>query len=434
MKYKFPLLLLAGAVPFASLVTAPIVAAKTADGTISYKFKSGDTLIGLGQRYLKRPELYRVVQRQNRIAAPRQIPVNTNIRISRNLLKYKPSSAKLVAVRGRVSQNGKLAKVGDRLREGTKLSTASSSYVTLQLDDGSRVSMPSNSSMTIELLRRYTLGNSLDYDFAVTKGGARSKVSPLKSKNDRYRVRSPKAVSAVRGTDFQVRFDPNKNLDFSEVVEGGLEVATGDRPAEALPSGKGLAVAANGEGLIDTLLDPPELIDGGKTQVKNTLNFKAKPKPKERGYRYTISSDASFIDIVSDQIADSSSYSLSGLANGSYFLRTRAIARSGLQGLPATYVFRRRLNDVKLDAGQGDDGFKFKWLGSGEGIKRYHFQLLKDAKNTTPIIDESGLETQEITISDLPPGDYYWRVGAAQFLNGESAKDWSDFEKLSISK
>jgi len=434
MKLKLPLILFLTALPAAAVIVAPNAAAQNADGSINYKFKSGDTLIDLAQRYFKRDDLYRVVQRQNGIRYPRAIPVGRTIRISRSVLKYKRSTARLVSVRGNVMQNGKRAKSGDLLNEGAKLSTAGSSYVTLQLDDGSRVSMPSNSSMTIKLLRRYTLGNSLDYDFAVTKGGARSKVTPLKSKNDRYRVRSPKAVSAVRGTDFQVRYDPENNLDFAEVVEGGLGVATGGKPAEALPSGKGLAVAANGQSRIDSLLPPPELIDASKTQVRSSLTFSTKPKPAERGYRYTISSDAGFVNIVSDQIADSSEYTLAKLDNGAYFLRARAIARSGLQGIPTTHAFRRRLNDVKLNAGKADDGFTFAWVGSGEGVRRYHFQLAKDKKDAALVIDEAGLEAEKISISDLAPGDYYWRVGSSQYLNGEAAKDWSEFEKISISE
>lgn len=421
-----------------ALAFTPAANARDPGGTVSYQVKRGDTLITLADRYLKNRQLYRVVQRQNRISAPKRIPIGKTLRISRSLLKYKPATARLVSVRGSVLADGKPLKNGDSVREGMNLSTAASSFATVQLGDGSRVSLPSNSSLRVRLLRRYKLGNSLDYDFAVLKGGARSKVSPLKSKNDRYRVRSPKAVSAVRGTDFNVRFDPDSNRDFAEVEEGGLGVRSGTNPnrapAQALPSGKGLAVAADGRGQIDTLLPPPEVISGGKTQSKAEVTFETKPQLAERGYRYTLSSDAGFTDIVSDQIAHTSRYTLGNLDNGSYFMRVRAIARSGLQGLPATFVFKRRLNDVKLSAGQTDDGFMFKWTGAGQGEQRYHFQLIKGQKTAVPMIDRPGLAIPQISISELPPGNYFWRIGATLYLDGEIATDWSEFEKISLSE
>jgi len=420
----------------AMLAIPGTAAARNADGIITYKVKRGDTLIALAHRYFKRPGLYRVVQRQNRITSPRQIPVGKTLRISRSFLKYKPSTARFISVRGKVFVDGKRVKSGDVIREGVRMNTAAASYATLQLGNGSRVSLPSNSAVKVQLLRRYVLGGNFDYDFAVTKGGARSKVSPLKSRNDRYRVRSPKAVSAVRGTDFNVRFDADTNKDFAEVLEGRLAVKSGRVPAaadtRALPSGKGLAVAADGKGVIDTLLPPPELIAGGKAQTKAAVTFAAKPQPGERGYRFTISADAGFTDIVFDEITEQSSLTINSLNDGSYFLRVRAIAASGLQGMPATLTFRRRLNDVKLKAGQQNDGFVFSWDGSGNGVQRYHFQLIKDRPDAVPMVDQPGLVVSRMSVSDLPPGTYFWRVGTQQFLNGETAKDWSDFEKLSL--
>lgn len=433
MNNRFAVFLSIAALPAATLLAAPAANAQSADGSIIYSFKRGDTLIELANRYFKRPELYRVVQRQNRIVAPRKIPIGKKLRIARSVLKYKPATARVVSVRGQVSQAGKRAKIGDIVKEGTKLSTAPSSYITFQLEDGSRISMPSNSSMKIRLLRRYSLDNSLDYDFAVSRGSVRSKVSPLKSKNDRYRVRSPKAVSAVRGTDYQLRYDEKSNSDFAEVLEGGLAVATGGKELP-LPLGKGLAVPADGNALVEDLLAAPEIVDAGETQSTEIVTFTANQKPSEHGYRYTIGRDSGFIEVVSDQVVKQPVYELTGLDNGNYFVSARAIADSGLQGLPAKFVFRRRLNDVKASADKGDEGFRFSWTGSGQGTQLYHFQLIPGSKNAVPIVDEAGLTEKLITISDLPDGDYFWRVGSTLFEDNEASVSWTDFEKLSLSQ
>ena len=80
----------------------PLYAAENDDGPVRYTVRKGDTLVNLGDKYLTRAETYKIVQKQNRIANAHIIPVGKVLSIPRNLLKYKPAKAKLVAVRGRV--------------------------------------------------------------------------------------------------------------------------------------------------------------------------------------------------------------------------------------------------------------------------------------------------------------------------------------------
>ena len=409
-------------------------AAQNEDDTISYAVKSGDTLIKLGKSYLRNPADYSIVQRNNGIANPRRLTVGKSIRISRSLLKFTPSNARIAAVRGNVQLSGSQAAKGGTANEGALLKTGASSYVTLLLEDNSTIAIPSNSAVKITKLRKYLLGGSLDYEFTVSSGGASSKVRPHKSIDDRYRIRSPKAVSAVRGTEFQVRYDETSGNDFAEVVEGALAVDTGAASKTELPVGVGLAVASNGSLTKESLLAPPTLIDAGKTQSKKLMKFVASPASGEAGYRLTWATDAGFIDSVADITSSSPVVTIDGLENGNYFLRARAISPIGIQGLPVTFAFRRRLNDIQGAAGKGADGFNFKWASAGSGVQRFHFQLHYRSKDSVAMIDETGLTEQQVTISDLPPGEYFWRVGSVLFLDGEATTDWTDFEKLTISE
>ncbi|MEE9432930.1 MAG: FecR domain-containing protein [Sphingorhabdus sp.] len=419
----------------ALLFTLPQTAtAQDGDGYISYRFKRGDTLIGIANRYFRKPGLYRIVQRRNRISDAKRIRVGRTIRISRSFLKFRRSQARLVSVRGRVLRSGRVAKGGDVIREGASLSTAASSFVSLALEDGSTISLPSNSSMRIRRLRRYVLGGSLDYDFAVSRGGVRSKVSPKRSRDDRYRVRSPRAVSAVRGTDFQTRYDEAANRDYAEVIEGGLEVGMADNHKVAVESGNGLAVNSSGQFAIETLRPAPDLQNPGRTQSAPLVKFAAAPASGSAGQRYTLAADAGFTDMIADAKVNGQTASFSDIPNGNYFIRVRAISETGMEGLPATFAFKRRLNSVKASAGAADDGFAFKWSAVGGGVQRYHFQLFKDSKDSAALIDEVGIEENRIAISDLSPGEYYWRVGVVQYLDGEAATSWTSFEKITLSQ
>ncbi len=235
----------------------PLYAAENDDGSVRYTVRKGDTLVNLGDKYLTRAETYKIVQKQNRIANPHVIPVGKVLNIPRSLLKYKPAKAKLVAVRGRVLAGQVQLSLGQTLTEGIAITTAESSFATLLLDDGSRVSLPSNTEIHIRRLRSYVLGDSLDYEFDVAKGGMQSSVIKHKSADDRYQVRTPKAVSAVRGTDFQSRYDAATDKDFAEVVEGALAVEVGSAMPTALPAGNGLALIPGGGVIREALLPPP---------------------------------------------------------------------------------------------------------------------------------------------------------------------------------
>lgn len=405
-----------------------------ASDEIAYRVVRGDTLIALGAKYLQRPADYRRVQRLNRIADPQRLPIGRTLRFPRELLKYQPANARFVAVRGNVAaiegKSRRAAATGEAVREGDAVRTDAGSFATLALDDGSRISLPSNSNVRIIRLRKYYLGSALDYDFAVERGTARSKVAPLRSPNDRYRVRTPKAVSAVRGTDFQTRFDADRGEDFAEVDEGALAVAAGGQDA-ALPAGFGLAVTADGKTIKEELLAAVDWPEAGKRQNAPTVRFGL---PADgAAYRLSIATDAGFVTQIADIVTRDAAADFGALDDGNYFLRVRKLSATGLEGLPAVFAFKRRLNSVSGSAAAGEAGWSFRWVGEGRGTIRYHLQIFRGSTDGVPFLDEAGLAVQQVNLSDLPPGDYYWRLGSVQYLDGEVDTNWTPFEKFAVS-
>ncbi|NRD90701.1 peptigoglycan-binding protein LysM [Sphingopyxis sp. BSNA05] len=411
---------------------------------ITYVFKRGDTLSSLANKYLRKWSDYVAVQRLNRIADPHNMPVGTSLRIPVSLLKYRPSEARLSAFRGNVSiasggQN-RAPVAGMNIGEGSDIRTAARSFMTLQLEDGSQVSLPSNSQVRITRLRHILLTDSIDYELAVDKGRIRSKVAPLDKKADRYRVRTPVAVSAVRGTDYRTRVDDVSGTAFSETVEGEVVVAAGESlngaTLVAIPAGTGAAATASGALAKAELLPPPELLDPAKVQSEAELLFAVEPGPSAVGYRIIVASDAGFVDIVAEAQVSGTQLALPTLPNGRYFAKLTALAADGFEGMPATYSFKRQLSTLGGSADAGDFGYRFKWFGEGEGERFYRLQILKDSKTSVPIIDEAGLSTDTVTLSDLADGEYYWRVGVIQFSSDpedpEAIEKWTEFEKLTV--
>ena len=407
------------------------------DDVLVYEVKKGDTLIDLGTKYFARVGDYHIVQKANKIRNDHAIPVGTKLRIARSLLKFRNSTAQIVSFRGNVvhvvrgAQNA--VTKGANLGEGSTLRTAGSSFATFTLENGSRISLPSNSDLKIVRLRRYLIDSSLDYDFEVGRGAAKSKVTPLTNGNDRYVVKTPKAVSAVRGTEFQSRYDEATGSDFSEVSEGALAVTLPGDTQTDMPAGNGLAVKSDGAVIKESLIAPVELPTAGQLQKENIVSFIAPEQAASNGLRVSLASDAGFVDELAEASFSNGKAVFEGIEDGNYFARFRAVSASGIEGMPVTYAFKRRLNSVSASGGKGDFGYAFKWAGQGRGQLLYHFQLFKDKTDGVAVVDEAGLTTTEISLSDLPAGDYYWRVASVQYVDGEVSTNWTPFEKLIVS-
>lgn len=416
-----------------SMAVAPLSAAAPSDN-IRYRIQKNENLYTLAQAYFLNLSDYKQVQRLNNIANPRRIPIGTVIEIPRSLLKYRSGTARLLSVKGNVTNRETGAKLrdGQTLGEGATLVTVYSSFATIVLDDGSRISLPSNSVVQISRLRTYLLGGSVDYDFNVIKGSAQSRVTKKSAEDDRYRVRTKRAVTAVRGTEFQSRYDEMADADFAEVDEGVVEVTAGGKVAP-IQSGSGLSVSADGEVRQGQLLPSPTLLDAGQIKSDALVQFTLKGAGPGLRYHVMMATDAGFINPTSEMITVGGTFGYTGIADGNYFLRVREVAPSGLQGLPATYGFKRRFNSIRASVKALDNGYAFRWAGEGKGVRRFHFQLLRTGNEALPIIDEAGMATQQIVISDLPPGEYWWRVGSVQYLDGEVATNWTTPEKLTIS-
>lgn len=411
---------------------------------ITYIVKRGDTLFSLASKYMRKWPDYVTVQRINRIADPHQIPIGKPLRIPVYLLKYRSSQAKLSAFRGDVSITAggrNLAPVqGLNIGEDSDIRTAARSFLTLQLEDGSRVSLPSNSHVRITRLRHILLTDSVDYEIAVDKGRIRSKVAPLDKKAGRYRVRTPVAVSAVRGTDYRTRVDEISGTAFSETIEGEVVVATGASLSSGrlfpVPSGTGAAVAVTGAVAQAKLLPPPELLDPATVQSEADLRFAVVPRDTAIAHHIIIGSDAGFVDLVAEAHGQGTILELPAIPDGRYFAKVTALAADGFEGMPTIYAFKRQLGTLGGSTDAGDFGYRFKWSGEGDGQRFYRLQILKDSKTSIPIIDESGLSLDSVTLSEMADGEYYWRVGMIQFSSDpedrEVIEKWTDFEKLTV--
>ena len=401
-----------------------------------YTVLKGDTLYTLADRYFLRLSDYRAVQRLNRIANPRRIPIGKMIEIPVRLLRVETLSARLIAARGDVrASNGAQAlpvSTGMLLPIGSSLETGPNGFLTIELPNGSRTTLPTRSRILIRQLRRFLLGGAIDYDLEVGAGKAETEATPLGPGKGDLRVRTPRAVSAVRGTRFRVGYVDDQTS--AEVLEGVVGVGAGNVLSDAIEKGFGAQIARDGAIKEEALLPPVELVEPGKVQIEDEVALPLTAMAEARAYHVQIGKDAGFVDVVADTLVSEPEARFPDIANGNWFVRATAISRSGLEGLYQTYAMKRRLTGLKASAEGSLDAMRFRWSGAGEGVRIYRFQMMRDDQTRLPIVDEGGLGNEGLELRNLEPGTYYWRVGVRQFADGEMTEKWLPFEKLIVAQ
>lgn len=104
------------------------------------------------------------------------------------------------------TRNEKSTKVKDELDWNDLLKTAASGRVRAGLDDGSILSVGSNSELRVVQHDAASQQTSLE----MNAGRLRSKVVKITQPNGKFEVRTPNAVIGVIGTDFFVGYEGNK--------------------------------------------------------------------------------------------------------------------------------------------------------------------------------------------------------------------------------
>ena len=408
--------------------------------SIVYRVVRGDNLYTLAARNFRRPGDYIVVQRLNRIVDPRRLSIGSLLTIPRSVLRQEPIEAEVRSFRGRVlagaEGNLRAVLVGTKIGEGYRIETGSNSFITLRLPDGSDVALPSQTSLRVERLRRTAMAGSVERTFRIEKGRAGASVTPMGDPYSDFRFSTPAAVSAVRGTRFRMSYDPEANRAASEVLEGKVAFAPADVAEERmLPAGFGTANGLSGP---VHLLPPPELALPDRVQDETHLRFTLNPLAEAKRYHLQIAADAGFLDVLDETITDSTEAVFDPLGNGDYFVRATGIDANGLEGLPATYAFRRRLNRIKVSAEEVRTGryrqYLFRWQAPDAQRAQYRFQLSASPDGTKPLVDEPALRETAFMITDLPAGTYYWRVMSRDYDEGQVYQKWSPFQELRIGR
>lgn len=405
--------------------------------TVVYVVRRGDTLYDLAANYMLRTGDYAVVQRRNRIPNPQRLPIGAKLDIPVALLRTTPTETRVASYRGEASAivQGRTIAIarGLMLPEGSIIITGPNASVRLTLNDGSQVTLPSQSRIRIDVLRHTPLTDSVERAFSLEAGRSEATVKPMTKPRDGFTIRTPLSVTAVRGTMFRVIYDAKADRTWTEVVDGTVNVASAiDSSTSLTPKAFGVKASRQGVATPAPLLPPTSIAAPGRVQDEPDVVFDLTPVPGAVKYRARLAADAGMLDILDEVTVDQPYVSFKDVGNGALFVQVTALDADGLEGMPNTYGFSRFQHGLKLSAPTAaGDHWLFQWEPEGEGQHAYRFQISEKPEGV-PLLDQAGLSEGRMTVTALPGGTYYWRVQSVVVRDGQRFEKWSPVQQFRI--
>jgi hypothetical protein len=373
----------------------------------------GDTLISIAQRYLDRPERWRAVKTLNAIPDEYRLVPGSRVRLPARWLKWTGGEAEAINVQGSPSVNGAPLASGMRLAQGDTVDTGADGIVTLRTGAGASIVLAPGTRIRLGVLQR-VVGMPVDRTAVELQAGStENQVPSLKGTASRFEIRTPRVVTAVRGTRFRVAAAGASSRH--EVVEGKVDVA-GSKGRASLAPGQGLLADGGRVGRPVGLLSAPNTT-GLPARIERTVARLSVPAMNgAAAWRWQLSADAAFTQVIRNVRTATPEWFLAGVPDGDYFIALRAVDAAGLEGrdvVAAIAVRARPEPPLMLRPAAGGmvvGRAALAWAEAADAAAS-HLQVARDAGFAEVVVDEPALARRDFA-ADLPPGDYWWRLAS----------------------
>lgn len=321
-----------------------------------YRVVQGDTLIDLAVRYTATPQNWPTLQQINQVADTLALPIGKVMRIPFSIIPEVPAPALLVHASGHVLVDGRTVSPGGQLPEGSTLTTAPGGFATLLLTDGSTLTVPGNSTIAVDRLQAFQGTGLTDTILSVENGSVESVVAPEQTGVGRFEIRTPVAITGVRGTRLRVHRDETGAQ--TEVLSGVAHLGAATAGQAMLKPGQGVATRADGVmGAVRALPAAPQLSQPERGPQGWQVAFE--PVPGATAYLVRVADDPQGTRPRSSQHFNSpQEVRFSAHGPGTHYVLIRAIGADGLMGPDAAQPFEGQpvllsSNGHPVAAGQG---------------------------------------------------------------------------------
>lgn len=310
-----------------------------------YTVRHGDNLWNITERHLKSMHYVSGLQKLNHIPNPYVIPPGTELKIPIAWTKIlHAASAHVISVQGaatllRHGEESKPIQEGMQLQNGDAIKTGNDAFVTIEFADQSHLRVQDNTVLQLESMQIYGDHGLVDTLIDMQKGRTENSVPEKSEKATRFRIKTPSAISSVRGTEFRVGTNDETFITSSEVLTGNVEVS-GKKRSVSVPAGFGTITPQGGMPRSPVkLLPPPDLSETARYYQTLPLSIKVKPLTSAHAYRAQIARDQAFENLWTEFTTTSLPFRDGNMPDGIYWLRVRGIDRLSIEGKDAVISF-----------------------------------------------------------------------------------------------
>ena len=407
--------------------------------------RPGDTFWGICKELTQEPNCWLKLQTVNaEVDDALRLSPGSLIKIPVNWLKTPPSPASVEFVRGKAyverrgsrstrvrpgsttavhlstAPNTKPLVAGDMLNMGDKVITLEGN-VLIRFADNSSFLLRSQSEILLERLSAHGETGMVDTNLRLNHGSGKAKVNTEGGKS-RYKISTPSAIAAARGTEFSISADADNKTTRSEVLAGRVAVSAFSQEKN-VDRGFG-TMAEAGKPPIEPkkLLRAPALKLAELTETPFSLKWQA----IEGATGYIIDVYAGMNDdaLLSSTTISDNSLLFDNLPDNTYNFTVRAIDDIGLKGLVAsaytttTTALRAPIlnkNNVSISK----TAVKITWAAV-PAVDQYIVEL-SDNQDFSSIVDTATTTDTDTEFSIVQGTTYYLRAKSLYPKNQVSA-------------
>ena len=396
-----------------------------------YTTVKGDSLWNVSERHLDKVTRYLQLKKINGIKNPYHMQPGTQIRIPMKWIKNNSVPAEILSVQGNAElllangnflyklSPGTLIHLGDHLKSGNDSSVA------VKFADNSILTLHSDSSIRFDHLSAHGVTGMVDSRLHLLEGRMDTRVIPASGPGSRFEIKTPSAISAVRGTEYRALVIPESQSSNIEVLKGKVLV-TGAQKKKLINAGFGTQVVKGKPPIAPRkLLEPP--VFNNIDEILRSIHFLVSWEPVDGAvqYRIELAANNHFNTIIWQEFSEYTRAALPDLPDGAYSIRVRGVDKSGLEGKSAIQAIRidaRPQAPVQL---KPVENFiirgkvpELQWTASSEA-DRYKIEIASDAEFKQQLLKRVDIDTTHFTASELAAtGKYYWRITSIA-ANGE---------------